>query len=148
VPIWLIIILVVCMAAGAFGMLKPSKRERQVESLRSVALKQGWRVTLEKEPRSQRFIPVYRYQLRDETEVKAWRWRHRYADDFFQVPAEARAIIEQQFCEDERFVEIKTFDRGIELWWHEFGHGEDLEKRLISLLNCLFASNNAVTNSK
>lgn len=142
-PIWLIIILVACMAIGAFGMLRPSKRERQLESLRSVAIQAGWRVTLEKEQRSQRFIPVYRYQLRDESLVTNWRWRQRYPDDFFGVPEEAQEIIKSHFLGDDRYVEIKTFDRGIELWWHEFGRGDDLRNQLNSLLNCLSASNNA-----
>ena len=134
------------MAAGAFGMLKPSKRERQIESLRSTALRAGFRVTLEKDTRSQRFIPVYRYQLRDESKVKPWRWRQRYSDDYLGVPEVAKSIIQSVFLGDDRFVEIKTFDRGIELWWHEFGTSEALEKQLNSLLNCLSASNNAVSN--
>jgi hypothetical protein len=136
------------MAIGAFGMLRPSKRERQVESLRMIAVRNGWRVTLEKEPRTQRFIPVYRYQIREKCDLVQWRWRQRYREDFFRVPTAAQEVIRREFFEDERFIEIKTFERGIELWWHEFGRGEDLEIRLNSLLNCLFASNNALSTQE
>lgn len=124
-------------------MIKPSKREQQLSRLRQVALSKRWQVAVEKDSRTNAFITVYRYQDNDKRTFRIWRWRHRYRDDFLQVPESVSDYIKTALYEDERFIELSTYERGIVLKWHEFGSDEGVAKLLDDLLTCLNASINA-----
>jgi len=139
--IYLIGALVLCMMFGGIAMVRPSKRDQQISGLRSKALTLGWRVTIEKAP-SGEFVTVYRYQQKKKL-TNIWEWRRRVSDDFRNVPPEAKAWIEANLLEEERFFKVKVFAMGIELHWREFGDEEKLKTLLEGLLLCLNASNNA-----
>ncbi|MEQ3696973.1 MAG: hypothetical protein ABNH02_08410 [Pseudomonadales bacterium] len=141
--IYLIIFFAVCLVLGGIAMVKPSKREQQLSRLRQVALSKRWQVSMEKDSRTNEFVTVYRYQDNNKRTFKIWRWRHRYRDDFLHVPEAVGDYIKKALYEDERFMELATYERGIVLKWREFGSDEDVRNLLDDLLTCLNASINA-----
>ncbi len=124
-------------------MIKPSKREQQLSRLRQIALTKRWHVAMERDSRTKDFVTVYRYQDNNKRTFKIWRWRQRFRDDFLNLPEPVIDYIKKALYQDERFIELATYERGIILKWREFGSDEDVTNLLDDLLTCLNASINA-----